>query len=72
MTSVYLLIVGVAVIVAPDHSDTHIHTLRRTPLEEGSVRGRDLYLGRFHPFLQATKVLMVSRGIALLFLGPRH
>ena len=27
-------------------------------------------LGRFHPFLQTTKALRVSRGIALLFLGP--
>ena len=30
------------------------------------------FLGRFHPFLYATKALRVSRGIALLFLGPRH
>ena len=27
---------------------------------------------RFHPFLQATKTLSVSRGIALLFVGPRY
>ena len=29
-------------------------------------------VGRFLPFLQATKALRVSRGIALLFLGLRH
>jgi len=28
--------------------------------------------GRFSPFSYAMKVLKVSRGIALLFLGPRH
>jgi len=30
------------------------------------------YIGRFLPFLKATKALRVSRGIALHFLGPRH
>jgi len=29
-------------------------------------------LGRFPPFLYATKALRVSKGIALIFLGPRH
>jgi hypothetical protein len=29
-------------------------------------------VGRFSHFSQATKALRVSRGIALLFLGPRH
>ena len=29
-------------------------------------------VGRFSPVLYATKALRVSRGIALLFLGPRH
>jgi len=29
-------------------------------------------VGRFSPFLWATKALRVSRGIALLFLAPRH
>ena len=31
-----------------------------------------IYIGRFSPFLQAMKSLRVSRGIALIFLGPRH
>jgi len=30
------------------------------------------FLGRFSPFLWATKAFRMSRGIALLFLGPRH
>jgi len=29
-------------------------------------------VGRFPPFLYAMKALRVSRGIALLFLGPWH
>ena len=29
-------------------------------------------VGRFSPFLYATKALRVSRGTAVLFLGPRH
>ena len=29
-------------------------------------------LGRFSPFLYATQTLRVSKGIAVLFLGPRH
>ena len=29
-------------------------------------------VGRFSPFSYATKALSVSRGIALLFLGPWH
>ena len=37
------------------------------PLYKGCERQ-----GRFSSFLQATKGLRVSRGIALLFLGPRH
>jgi len=39
---VYLLIVGVKVIVALDHIQTH--KLGSTPLKEGSVLRRDLYL----------------------------
>jgi len=31
-----------------------------------------VFLGRFSPFSWATKALGVSRGIAVLFLGPRH
>jgi len=44
----YLLIVGVAAIVAlyPTqwHKHTHTHTLGRTPLDEGSTRRRELYV----------------------------
>ena len=32
----------------------------------------DRLLGRFHPFLQATKALREGRGIALLSFRPRH
>jgi hypothetical protein len=51
--TVYLLIVGVEVIVAPNHitshhthtyTHTHTHTVAKTSLVEGSVRRRDLYL----------------------------
>ena len=42
LSSVYLLIVGVEVIVALDY--THTHEIGRTPLEEGSALRRDLYL----------------------------
>jgi hypothetical protein len=42
LTSVYLLIVGVDVIVALDHTQTH--KLGRAPLDEGSALRRDLYL----------------------------
>ena len=31
-----------------------------------------IFVGRSHPLLQTTKSPRVSRGIALLFLGPRH
>ena len=52
----YLLIVGVQVTVAPDdtqtHTHTHTHTLTlthgKTPLDEGSTRGRDLYLTKLN------------------------
>jgi hypothetical protein len=44
LTTVYLLIVGVEVIVAPDHiTHTNTHTVGKTSLVEGSVRRRDLY-----------------------------
>jgi len=44
LTPVYLLTVGVENIVALDHTETHTHTLGRTPTDRGSVRRRDLYL----------------------------
>ena len=31
-----------------------------------------IYVGRFHPFYRPRRPLRLSRGIALLFLGPRH
>jgi hypothetical protein len=42
LSSVYLLIVGVEVIVALDHTQTH--ELGRATLDEGSALRRDLYL----------------------------
>jgi hypothetical protein len=42
----HLLAIGVGVTVAPDH--IHWHTLGRTPLDEGSACGRDLYLTTQH------------------------
>jgi len=30
------------------------------------------FVGRFHPFIQGTQAIRMSRGIALLFLGPWH
>jgi len=42
LTSVYLLIVCVEVIIALDHTQTH--KLGKTPLNEGSALRRDLYL----------------------------
>jgi hypothetical protein len=39
----YLLTVGVEVLFALDHTQTHT-TVGRTPLDEGSARRRDLYL----------------------------
>jgi hypothetical protein len=42
LSSVYLLIVGVEVIVALDRTQTH--EVGRTPLDEGSALRRDLYL----------------------------
>ena len=38
----------------------------------GPIRLRKTIVHLLHPFLQATKALRVSRGITLLFLGPRR
>ena len=37
-----------------------------------SCGGQIIKVGRFHPFYRSRRLLRVSRGIALLFLGTRH